>query len=174
MTDDTMRDLVTKHDLTITQLVTSVEHLVASQTETNKRLEEISKFLAKQVVFSTKLDNMDRELTESFRRVHARIDEMDKIQKSDFGCSSVKLISKDIETMIKSINKLAEHADIQDTKIEAIETYNSGRISSNTIKWGIGLFLPFFIMLSVYYVTSINDIKVDVVKITENLKKVEK
>ena len=132
MTDDVMKDLVTKHDATITQLVSSVEHLVRSQTTTNERLEEISKFLAKQVVFSSKLETMDKDISDSFsrrdqskldsdKRIHRRIDEIETTQKSDNGCNSVRLLTKDIESLTKDVTRLIAHDAERSTSLEELD-----------------------------------------------------
>jgi len=174
MTDDVMKDLVTKHDLTITQLVASVEHLVASQTETNKRLEEISKFLAKQVVFSTKLENMDRDLTDSFKRVHKRIDEIETTQKSDAGCGATKLLNRDMNQATKDMNRLIGICEEHRISIDSLQKSRDRMVSGTTIKWAIGLALPLFVMLTVYYTNSLNNVQREVVKISEHIKGIEK
>lgn len=174
MTDETMKDLVTKHDMTITQLVTSVEHLVQSQTETNKRLEEISKFLAKQAVFSNKLELMDKELGESFKRVHKRIDEIDTIQKADAGCNATKLLNKDVGSITKEMNRLILICKEHRLNIESLERHKASQISPTTIKWAAGLFIPFFIIFSVYLVQSINTIENRVITLSEHIKGIEK
>jgi len=121
VTDEVMKELVTKHDMTISHLVSSVEHLVQSQTVTNERLEEISKFLAKQVVFGSKLDNMDRDLTDSFKRVYGKIDEVDIIQKSAKGCNSVRLLTKDVETLTRDVTRLIGNSEEHRLHIETLD-----------------------------------------------------
>jgi len=156
MTDDVMRDLVTKHDTVITSLVSSVEHLVNSQTETNKRLEEISKFLAKQVVFSTKLENLDKELGDSFKRVHNRVDEIDTLQKSDQGCNSVRLLRKDIEVVQRDNIRLVGNIEDHRRMLEHFTTVEASHISGSTLRWVIGFIILYSVSFGGYVVESFN------------------
>jgi len=183
MTDEAMRELVTKHDTVIEQLVvsnsqivTSVEHLVEAQKEsnerqlaTNSRLEEISKFLAKQAVFSTKLETMDREVRESFkrrdeakaesdRRIHARIDEVATTQKSDNGCNSVRLLTKDVEALTREVAKLVNDEVEQRTRVEKLEAARAADVSPTTVKWVVGLIIAYSVMFGTYVVQAINAI----------------
>jgi len=181
MTDDAMKDLVTKHDKVIEDLVTSnakivasVELLVEAQKEsnerqmaTNSRLEEISKYLAKQAVFGTKLETMDREVRESFKRrdeamfdnnkrIHARIDEIANTQKSGNGCNSVRLLAKDVETLNREFVRMSGAEMEQRLRIEKIETSKAADVSPTTIKWAVGLIIAYSIMFGTYVVQSIN------------------
>lgn len=156
MTDDIMRDLVAKHDGVITSLVASVEHLVTSQTETNKRLEEISKFLAKQVLLSNRLETMDKELAASFNRVHTRMDEMDTIQKSENGCNSVRLLTKDIETITKDVSRLTTAVENNVTSVASITEVQNKYPSTVAIRWGVGILILYSITFGTYVTQSIN------------------
>ena len=156
MTDDVMRDLVTKHDTVITNLVSSVEHLVSSQTETNKRLEEITKFLTKQVVFSNKLENMDRDVAESFKRVHSRMDEIDDVQKSSRGCSSVRLLTKDLESLTKEVDRLVENMNSNREYVEAVDKQVSEMLSPSLLKWVGGFIILYTVTFGTYVVQSFN------------------
>ena len=156
MTDDVTRELVTRHDAVISSLVSSVEHLVSSQTETNKRLEEISKFLAKQQVFATKFELMDKELLESFKRVHDRIAKLEDTQTSDRGCSSMKLLTKEVSTITRDINKLTANVEIQVSHIAELEVHKSKMISPATIRWIAGILIAYTVIFGVYVVESFN------------------
>jgi len=181
MTDEAMKDLVSKHDKVIEDLVTSnakivasVELLVEAQKEsnerqmaTNSRLEEISKYLAKQAVFSTKLETMGKEVREGFkrrddvilentRRIHARIDEIENIQKSGDGCNSVRLLTKDVETLNREFVRMSGTETEQRARIEKIETGKAADVSPTTIKWAVGLIIAYSIMFGTYVVQSIN------------------
>jgi len=171
MTDEIMRELVTKHDAVIGNLVTSVEHLVSSQTETNKRLEEISKFLAKQAVFSNKLEMMDKDLIESFKRVHSRIDEIDAIQKSESGCNSMKLLNKDLDSVAKDTTRLIGIVEEHRIEIENISKVQATYPSTNAIRWGIGLLLVYTITFGTYVVQSLNSLTTTDARITTLLER---
>jgi len=156
MTDDIMKDLVTKHDAVITSLVASVEHLVKSQTDTNKKLEEITKLLTKQVLLSNRIEAMDKELTESFKRVHHRIDDMDKLQKSDNGCNSVRLLTKDIEALTRDTIRLVGSVEDQRQHLEAMQKIQTSYPSTTAIRWGVGILIAYSITFGTYVVQSIS------------------
>jgi len=180
MTDEVMKDLVSKHDKVIEELVisntgivTSVEHLVETQKEsnerqlaTNNRLEEISKYLAKQAVFSTKLEAMDREIKESFqrrdevrlekdKRIHARIDEVELLQKSENGCNSVRLLTKDTEAITRDVLRLVGTIKEHRLGIEFLEKKSASDIKPSTIRWAIGILVGYSILFGTYIVQSI-------------------
>jgi len=159
MTDDTMKDLVTKHDLTITQLVQSVEHLVTAQTETNKRLEEISGFLAKQAVFTSRLETMDKELRDSFKRVHKRVDEIENLQKTDTGCNSVKLLHKDVESLTKDTTRLVGAVEENRIMYEKLKSTQDKSPPPALIKWVISLMLAYSIMFGTYVVQTFSKLE---------------
>ena len=173
MTDDAMKDLVTKHDRVIEQLVASnsqivnsVEHLVEAQKEsnvrqeaTNSRLEEISKFLAKQAVFGNKLDNLDRELGDSFKRVHHRVDELESTQKSEKGCNSVRLLTKDVETLQRDSIHTTGQVEENRLMVENLIKVQSSYISGATLKWVVGAALMYIVSFGVYTVKTFSAIE---------------
>ena len=165
MTDEVMKDLVTKHDTTIAQLALSVEHLVSSQAETNTQLKDISKYLAKQAVFSTRFEDMNRELTDSFKRVHLRIDEIDNIQKNEHGCNSVRLLTKDIESLTKDTIRLVGIGEDHRQHIEALQKVQSGYPSTLMIRSVLGIVFLYLVSFGVYVVQSINNLALTEVKI---------
>lgn len=177
MTDETLRDLVTKHDSTINSLVVSVEHLVTAQAktneqqvETNKRLQEISKYLAKQAVFDSQLATMDRELTESFKRVHQRIDVMEAVQNSDTGCNSVKLLNKDVQSIARDVIRLIGTVEDEKLKVDAVDKAVKTYPSAGTIKWLIGGILVYLVSFGTYVVQSIQALNETDIRVTTMLK----
>lgn len=162
MQDGELKELVLKHDSAIMQLTQSIEHLVKSQSvmgeelkETNKRLEEITRFLAKQQVFQNKLDTMDRELADSFRRVHKRIDEIHDIQVSDGGCGSVKLLSRDIGSCQKDIERLSVDILKIEGKLEILTDKVKQIPKPQTLKWAIALLTTYAISFGVFVIDSL-------------------
>ena len=178
MTDDAMKDLVLKHDSTITQLANSVqnqsksvEDLVKSNNETNKRLEEISRYLAKQAVFDSKLEAMDRELSDSFKRVHKRIDDLKNTQESTIGCKSVQLLNKDVQSISKDTIQLV--GTLKDTKNElrAVGKRIDDLPSTKILQWVIGLVIVYLISFGSYVVSSLHTNEVKITKIVEDIAK---
>jgi len=159
MTDEALRDLVQKHDGEIRQLVLSTTNLVDSQREMTtefkelgKRMEEISKYLAKQAVFTSKLEAIDREVSESFQRVHRRVDEIDNMQKSEAGCNSVKLLTKDIHAVTKDVNRLVGVTEEHRMSIEQLEKHHASAISPATIRWVVGVIILYLVTFGTYVV----------------------
>jgi len=178
MTDDALKDLVLKHDNEISLLANSIENqsksiesLVNSNAETNKQLKEISGYLAKQALFDSKLESMDRELSDSFKRVHKRIDEMDNIQTSTIGCKSVQLLNKDVQSISKDTIQLVE--TLKDTKNElrAVGKRIDDLPSPRVLQWVIGLVIVYLISFGSYVVSSLHTNEVRITKITEDIAK---
>ena len=153
-----LKDIVLEHKAIIPQLVASVEHLVETQTETNKRLEEISKYLAKQAVFSSKFEDLERNLTESFKRVWGSIESLEDTQKSEKGCNSVRLLTKDTEALAKDTIQLLEVTKAQKDEVSNLKDVVNKYPSSATIRWGIAFVAVWLIGFGTYVVNSINTI----------------
>ena len=177
MTDDALKDLVLKHDSEISLLANSIENqsksiesLVSSNSETNKRLEEISKYLAKQAVFDTKLEAMDKDLSDNFKRVHARIDTVESTQNSNRGCKSVQLLGKDIGNLEKEYVQMA--GTIGEVKIntDKIEKHIEAMPSQVTVRWVIGLLLVYTISFGSYMVSELQHDEIEITKVMEHMK----
>jgi len=160
--DDNLKETLLEHKAIIPQLVASVQHLVETQTETNKRLEEISKYLAKQAVFSNKLETIDKEIREAFTRRDADRIEKDKriwkaiadlqlTQNSDNGCNSVKLVNKDLDALAVSVKALTEST-------QAIHDTVTKYPSSATIKWVLGFIIICTLSFGKYTFSHIDDL----------------
>jgi len=176
MTDDALKDLVLKHDSEISLLANSIENqsksiesLVASNAETNKRLEEISGYLAKQALFDNKLEVMDRELSESFKRVHKRIDEMDEIQTSTNGCKSVQLLTKDVESVEKESTHLAGTIGDMKITLETQQKVLDSLPSSKLITWILGFIIVYSVTFGSYVVSELQANEIKVTKIVEHI-----
>ena len=178
MTDDALKELVLKHDSEISLLANSIENqsksiesLVASNAETNKQLKEISGYLAKQALFDSKLESMDKELEESFKRVHKRIDDLKNTQESTIGCKSVQLLNKDTQSLSKDTIRLV--GTLEDTKNELhiagkrIDELPSPKI----LQWVIGLVIVYLVSFGSYVVTSLHTNEVKITKIIEDIAK---
>ncbi len=178
MTEEAMKDLLLKHDTAIQKFAQSIEHLAQAQSdtsreikETGRRLEEITKYLAKQQVFSSRLEAMDRELADSFKRVHKRIDDIETTQRSDAGCSSVKLLNRDVSALTKEVNRLVGIVEEHRLNIEKIDRIQAGAISPSTIKWFVGLLMPALIAFGSYVVVMFAKLERTDAEITTLLKR---
>jgi len=175
MTDEAMRDLLARHDTdiveqkaTIKSLVVSVEHLVVAQTETNEQLKDISKYLAKQAIFTNKLETMEREtkeafirrdneLTEKIKRFHQRVDEIGLIQKDENGCNSVRLLHKDVESLTRDVTRLIGLIEEHRMSIEQLEKKDAAAVSPTTIRWAAGITILYSITFGTYVVQGFSE-----------------
>jgi len=159
MSEEALKELVMKHEGTLEALANSIEHLAKSQEMTSrdvrdtiKKLEEISKYLAKQSVFTAKMETMERELVDSFKRVHRRIDDISIIQSNDNGCNSVRLLTKDVQSLTKDITRLVDNVEKQRIHIERLQKENAASISPITIRWVTGIIIAYSITFGSYVV----------------------
>jgi len=175
MTDEAMRDLLARHDTdiveqkaTIKSLVVSVEHLIVAQTETNEQLKDISKYLAKQAIFTNKLETMDRDIKEAFarrdkdlvekiKRFHQRVDEIDIIQKDENGCNSVRLLHKDVESLTRDVTRLVGLVEEHRMSIEQLEKKDAAAVAPATIRWATGITILYSITFGTYVVQGFNE-----------------
>ncbi len=78
MTDDNYKDMVISHDKHIDSLTTSVQTLADGIKMSNKKLDNVLDVLKEQNVLAEKIGNMDKDVRESFGRVHKRVDILEK------------------------------------------------------------------------------------------------
>jgi len=159
MTDEVMRDLVGKHDAilaeygaTIKQLAISVEHSASQQVETNKQLREITVFLTEQKLITSRIETLDKELSESFKRVHKRIDIIENVQQTSDGCNSVKLLHKDVVSISRDVTRLVGTTEEHRLHIEKLDNHNAASISPVAIRWVVGLIVGYSVMFGTYVV----------------------
>lgn len=162
MTEESLKDLVLQHDASIQKFAQSIEHLAKAQSETSaeikelgKRLEEITTYLAKQQVFSNKLDTMDRELVESFKRVHDRIDDIKQVQLSERGCQSVKLLDRDIKNCEKDVVALQKTNQKLEKKVEELTIRIDKLPQPQTLKWALSLLIMYAISFGTFVIDSV-------------------
>ncbi len=177
---DDLRETVHRHDKDIDRLVVSVDNLVHTQGETNKRLHEISLHLANSAISSSKLEQMEREITESFKhrdkeqsetfkRMFEKMESIEHIQRSDTGCQSVKLLAKDVNLISKEHLLVIETLEKHRIKLEHIDHKFSDMISPIALKWVGGFVIMYSITFGSYVVDSINKLSNTNVKIVQML-----
>lgn len=166
MKDEDLKELVLKHDAAMMQQSTTIEHLANVQSElskelkeSNKRLEEISKYLVKQAVFGTRFDELVKNLEESFKRVHRRIDEIDEIQKSAGGCNSVRLLQKDIDRGLRDLDRIEAQVIRNRGDLELLSNNVNDMVNPATLKWLIGLLVVYSVSFGSFMVGSIYELK---------------
>ena len=177
---DDLRETVHRHDKDIDRLVVSVDNLVSTQGETNKRLHEISLHLANSAISSSKLEQMEREITESFKhrdkeqsetfkRFGEKLESIEHIQRSDSGCQSVKLLTKDVNSMSKEHLLVMGTIEKHRIKLERIDHHFTTMISPLTMKWVGGFVIMYSVTFGSYVVNSINKLNSSGVKVAQML-----
>ena len=179
---DSLTHTQAQHDKDIGKLVISVGNLVDTQKESNKRLEVITEHLANSAIALNKLDQMEREITYSFKqrdrernetnkRFGEKLEAIEHIQRSDVGCQSVKLLAKDIDSMNKEhiivMSTLKEHK----YKLSNIDQHFTDMISPTTVKWIGGFIIMYSITFGSYVVSSFNAIDKITVRMEQSLQR---
>ena len=178
MDHESLTTQVLQHDAAIVSLTQSIEHLAKAQSrmseeikETNKRLEELMRYLTKQQVFTNRLEALDKELEESFKRVHRRIDEVVLTQRSDNGCSSVKLLHKDVEAIAKETKRLVTIIEKHEEKIEEHNAKLQKSLSPALLRWAGGIIIAYGVTFGVYVFQTLADLQRTNAKITTMLER---
>ena len=178
MDHESLTSQVLQHDAAIISLTQSIEHLAKAQArmseeikETNKRLEELMRYLTKQQVFTNRLEALDKELEESFKRVHRRIDEVVHTQRSDNGCASVKLLHKDVEAIAKETKRLVTIIEKHEKKIEEHNAKLQKSISPALLRWAGGIVIVYGVTFGVYVFQTLADLQRTNAKITTMLER---
>lgn len=85
MTEDAIAAKITEHDIHLDKLSVAIEHLAATAADTNAqigktndKIDRMVEVLSAQNVIKERLNNLEDNLKESFKRVHGRADSMTK------------------------------------------------------------------------------------------------
>ena len=154
-------------NVTIKDVAVSISSLVISQKDLAKELSNISQKLTNQDLVNNRIDTLDKELIESFKRrdeallesnkqIHKRIDDIAIIQASDNGCNSVRLLTKDVQALTRDTIRLVGVTEEHRIKIEHIDESRARDVAPATIKWATGLLIAYSITFGTYIVNSIN------------------
>lgn len=162
------------NDVVIKDLIESMNTLINTQEKLARELSNISKKLCNKDLLDNRLDMLDKEITESFKR----IDSIATIQASDKGCNSVRLLTKDVQSLNKDTLRLVGVTEEHRIKLERIDEDIAKNIAPSTIKWVTGLLVAYSIMFGTYIVTSINKLNSTDVKtlsmLNRNIKDTDK
>ena len=154
MNDDTLKELVLKHDNSIENLASSVKDLVESNKDITAQLKDIMNYLAKQQIFDNKLDN----IMESFKRVYTRLEKVEETQSNSIGCNAVQLLTKDINNLTKDVNNLTTEINSHDGYINKLDNRFSNYPTSTSVKWFLAILIGYSISFGVYVVGSIDSL----------------
>jgi uncharacterized coiled-coil protein SlyX len=73
MDDSTIRDMVISHDKVLDSLSSSITSLARTADNTNVKLDKVVDKLSEQNVLIERMNNMERETGDAFKRVHERL-----------------------------------------------------------------------------------------------------
>jgi len=102
MTDEEMKEKVIKHDYEFQSLTKSLTAIV-------KELNEITASMKSVAVINKTIENMDRNLKESFTRVYGKIEQNEEDIKdiqhtqNTRGCSALNIKSTEIDTLNRAV-----------------------------------------------------------------------
>jgi len=102
MTDEEMKEKVIKHDYEFQSLTKSLTAIV-------KELNEITVSMKSVAVINKTIENMDRNLKESFTRVYGKIEQNEedikdiKNMQNTMGCSALNIKSTEIDTLNRAV-----------------------------------------------------------------------
>ena len=159
MMDKDLKEIVLQHDNDIKIITKSIEKVT-------QKLEKIAEEIAKQTAVKTKIESMEKEIVDSFRRVHNRIDELYKTQNGDIGCSSVKILRNDIDHMTKEMTRLIGITEEHRLNIDNLNKNFATLIKPATIKWAITLGLGYAISFGAYVVVALGHLNETNAKLT--------
>ena len=179
---DSLTYTQSQHDKDISKLVISVGNLVDTQKESNKRLEVITEHLANSAIASSKLEQMEREIADSFKqrdrernetnkRFGEKIESMEHIQRSDTGCQSVKLLTKDIDSINREYALVTSTLKEHRGRFSNIDEHFTDMISPITIKWIGGFIIMYSITFGSYVVSSFNSMDKITVRMEQSLQR---
>jgi len=159
----------------IENIIMSINSLVTSQHELTKELGNVAQKLSSQDLVNNRIDLLDKELTESFKRrdetfsennkrVHNRINSVEAIQASDSGCNSVRLLTKDVQALTKDTLRLVGVTEEHRIKIENIDSSRAKDMSPTLIKGVVVVMIGYSVTFGTYIVDSISKLNATDIK----------
>ena len=124
---DDIKNKLSNHDLEISYIKKSLDHLVEYSKDTNVQIQKIGESISKQEVILEKLANLENNYDASVKRVHKRIDMVEKLYE--------KLDTKADSLHHEHLNKPCMNKEVFNKSIEHLEE------KINNIKkifWGFG------------------------------------
>jgi len=150
MNDQDIRDLVIKHDAHIDTLATSIEQLANGVGATNKKLEDVIDVITQQNILFERVNNMDKDIAESFTRAKDRIKVVEDTIKEQ-GCELAKDLNREKDTF-------GEKIVVANKRIKDLEELSRTYVPGPMIRWAAFVFLTYSITFGVYVVTELHTI----------------
>lgn len=146
-----LSEKIATHDRHIDTLSHAIEDLAATNGVTNTKIDKLIDAIGTQNVLIEKVNNMDRNISDSFKRRDERITALENVQDNT-GCRKVLLAAEITKSVARSVDRLRE--DIQDVKLEmesriyTVEEKTSTFVSGNVVRWALGIMLTVVLVVS--------------------------
>ena len=146
-----IRDMVISHDKVLDSLSESIRTLATTASNTNAKLDKVVDKLSEQNVLIERMNNMDKDLNESFNRVYGRLDKIESAKDGD-GCNALKAQNSAITDVNLRLRRI-------DTKVESVESELPKKVNWDVVKWFIVITISYSATFATYIVTSIQDLE---------------
>lgn len=143
------KDLILDHDRQIGTLANHMEVLVDNIGMTNRKLDDVVEVITTQTVLIERFNNLDKDLKESFDRVHRKVEIISDVQHSTDGCTALQVSTQKMKDVQRSVDKNTDN--IEDMQNE-LGTFVSGA----TMKWALVLILTYAISFGAFAVNAIH------------------
>jgi len=148
VTDENFKDMVIAHDKDISTLATSIETLASNVGATNNRLSEVIDIMNQQSVLVERMNNMDHNVTESFKRAWGRLEKLEVMAETN-GCNIARGLDKEKDVFTEKIKVI-------NNRLHDVEINTSTFWSGAAPKWILGLLVSYSITFGTYVVTSLH------------------
>ncbi len=143
------KDLILDHDRQIGTLANHMEVLVDNIGVTNRKLDDVVEVITTQTVLIERFNNLDKDLKESFDRVHTKVEIISDVQHSAEGCTALQVSTQKMKDVQRSVDKNTDN-------IEAVESTLGTYVSGATMKWALVLILTYAISFGTYVVDNLH------------------
>ena len=156
MTDDQYKDMVIDHDKHIDTLAGSIENLAINVSDTNSKLGDVIEVMSHQTVLVERMNNMDNNVSESFKRAWGRLEKLEVMVDTN-GCNIAKGLaveSNAFKDKLVVVNKRIKGTEESVTKLS--DKLNE-TVTGNVIRWALGLLIVYSVTFGTYVVQSIHN-----------------
>lgn len=137
-----IKTTVAEHSIHITSLGEALKDLAVATEHTNKKLDKVAEALSTQSVIMEKLNNLDENIRDSFKRRDDRLLALETTQSGN-GCAKLNVAEESIKSLGRSIDTLkAMHKSddrLMSERVDKLESKTDSIVSATTIKWAIGI-----------------------------------
>jgi len=140
---------VEAHDRSLEMVAMAIEDLAAAAGLTNNKLDKVVEALGMQSVIIERLNNMDNNIADSFKRRDERLNKLEDMQV--IGCSPLKVSEENVKSLGRSVDTLRiaieKGLGRSDARVDSIETKIGTFISGAVVRWAIGITVTVMLVL---------------------------